>query len=87
MLSHRPVPESTEGQRELRGELERAVVRLCRSYPEDQLGAAAHEEVMDLRARVQEAIQILENIREQRRLTEEELSWGHVLRSLLKGGR
>jgi hypothetical protein len=44
---------------------------------------AAHEELLELRPRVQEAIESLEHVKERRRLTEEGLAWRRVFKVLL----
>jgi hypothetical protein len=83
MLSRGSAPTSAESQSDLLSELERRVEWLCRRCPEEIRATAAHEEMVELRPRVQEAIEGLENIKERRRLTEEEKALQRALSLLL----
>jgi len=87
MLSRGSASTSAESQSDLLSELERRVAWLCRRCPEEIRGTAAHEEMVELRPRVHEAIEELENIKERRRLTEEEKALQRALRLLLYAQR
>lgn len=87
VLSHRSVATSAGNHRDLRYELERALEQLCRYCPEDLRGTVAHEELVTLMPRVQEAIEDLEGIEKRRPLTEEELAQRHAIRLLLRRPR
>ena len=87
MLSRGSTSTSAESQSDLLSELERRVAWLCRRCPEEIRGTAAHEEMVELRPRVHEAIEELENIKERRRLTEEEKALQRALRLLLYAQR
>jgi len=83
VLSHRSASTSAESQSDLLWKLERKVEWLCRRCPEEIRGTAAHEEMVELRPRVQEALEALDFIKERRRLTEEEKALQRALRLLL----
>ena len=83
MLSRGSAPTSAESQSDLLSELERRVAWLCRRCPEEIRGTAAHEEMVELRPRVHEAIEGLDFIKERRPLSEEEKALQHALRLLL----
>ena len=72
---------------ELLAELSRMVEWLCRRCPEEVRAEAAHEELVELRPRVKEAIEALDFIKERRGLTEEELAWRRVFMLLCNAGR
>ena len=86
-MSHRSASQNAENQSELLNELAHRVEWLCRSCPDDLRGAAAHDELVNLRPRVQEAIEAPEDIKERRGLTEEELAWRRVFKLLLNARR
>lgn len=67
--------------------VEQTVGRLCRDCPEYLLGVAAQDALMDLRPRVLEALEALEEIEKRRQLTEEELSQQHAFVTLLNTKR
>ena len=80
---------------ELRSEAGRAVVgatqtlivetvnRLSRSCPPELLAAAAREDLLALKPRLEEALEALENIKRRRSLTEEELAQQYAFKMLL----
>ena len=83
VLSHRSASTSAENQSDLLWELERRVAWLCRRCPEEIRATAAHEEMVELRPRVHEAIEGLDFIKERRRLSEEEKALQRALSLLL----
>lgn len=87
LVSHRSSSQSAEDHDELRSELSRTVEWLCRCCPEYLRGPAAHEELVGVRPRVQEAIETLEDTRKRRDLTEDELAWRRTLTLLLNAAR
>jgi hypothetical protein len=88
MLSQRSPSRSAESQsNELLNELVRNVEWICRRCPENLRGEVAHEELLQLRPRVQEALAALEDVEERRGLTEEEHVWQRVFKLLLGAER
>lgn len=87
MQTHRSVSRSADDKNNLRSELERALEQLCRYCSEDLRGTVAHEKLVILMPRVQEAIEDLEEIEKRRPLTEEELAQRHAIRLLLSRPR
>ena len=83
MLSRGSTSTSAESQSDLLSELERKVEWLCRRCPEEIRATAAHEEMVELRPRVHEAIEGLDFIKERRRLSEEEKALQRTLWLLL----
>jgi hypothetical protein len=83
LVSHRSASKGAEGQSELLGELVRSVVWIFRSCPDEMREAAAHDEMLQLKPHVKEAIDVLGDIEKQRHLTEEEMTLRRAFRLLL----
>jgi hypothetical protein len=62
--------------------LERVIDGL-RRHPSEQMAAAAHEALMDLRPHVEAALEALEDIEEHRNLTDREQDLQHAFKMLL----
>ena len=77
----------SEASRSVVGATEALVVetvkRLSRSCPPNLLGEAAREDLLALKPRVEEALEVLEDIERHRRLTEEELAQHYAFKMLL----
>jgi hypothetical protein len=80
---------------EQRSEADRAIVEaaqalvvetvklLSRSCPPSLLGEAAREELLALKPRLEEALEVLEDIKRRRSLTEEEINQHYAFKMLL----
>ena len=77
----------SEASRSVVGATEALVVetvkRLSRSCPPNLLGEAAREDLLALKPRLEEALELLEDIERHRRLTEEELAQHYAFKMLL----
>jgi hypothetical protein len=87
LMSHRAVSRRAESRSELLEDLDSTLEWLCRRCPEEVRGRAAHEELVELRPRGQDAIEALEHIKEKRHLTEEETALRRAFRLLMAAQR
>ena len=72
--------QSVEAVAEL---VSQTVLRLTRECPADSRGVIARDALMDLRPRVHEALEALEDLKDRRNLTDEEHARRHAFVTLL----
>lgn len=91
---HHSVPCLKKDERALEREIEqteallqRTVCHLSRRYPEHLVGAAARENLADLRSHLVDALTLLGEIEERRDLADKELAWRRAFKMLLYAAR